>query len=254
MGERHAMTRRGGRTGVLAGALALTLAGCGVHEGMKADGPGVAPEWTVLGDDDADGILNPRDRCPGTPSGVEVDAVGCALDSDNDEVADHQDACPDTPEGARVDARGCARDDDRDGVANARDRCPETAAGRQVDDHGCSLVQDLNALPPVYFDTNQASVRPESLSVLRDVADRLAERPNVRVRVIGHTDSRNSAAYNLDLSQRRAEAVVSFLIDQGISPRRLVAVGRGESEPIASNNTEQGRAENRRVAYEVIAR
>jgi OOP family OmpA-OmpF porin len=232
----------------------LALGGCGIHEGMKADAPGVAPEWTRLGDDDADGIVNPRDRCPTTPAGVEVDAVGCAIDGDNDGVPDHQDDCPDTPEGARVNDRGCPLDDDRDGVGNNADRCPGTAAGVQVDADGCSLVQDLNALPPVYFDTDKATVRPESLNVLRQAADRLAERPNVRVRVIGHTDSRNSAAYNLDLSQRRAETVVSFLIDQGIAADQLVAVGRGESEPIASNETESGRAENRRVEYEVIER
>jgi len=232
----------------------LLLAGCGVHEGMQAGGPGEAPEWTRFGDDDGDGVVNPRDSCPNTPAGVRVDPVGCALDSDNDGVADHQDDCPDTPEGARVNERGCPLDDDRDGVANDADACPGTPAGAEVDARGCSLEQGLNDLPPVYFDTDKATIRPESLDVLRDVADRLDDRSNVRVRVIGHTDSRNTVAYNMDLSQRRAEAVVSFLIEQGIQADRLVPVGRGESEPVANNDTDQGRAENRRVEYEVIER
>ena len=232
----------------------LALAGCGFHEGMKAEGPGEAPEWTRFGDDDGDGIVNPRDQCPNTPEGVRVDPVGCPVDTDNDGVADYQDDCPDTPEGARVNDRGCPLDDDRDGVANADDACPDTAAGVEVDEEGCSLEQGLNELPPVYFDTDKATIRPESLGVLRDVADRLDDRSNVRVRVIGHTDSRNTAAYNMDLSQRRAEAVVSFLIEQGISADRLVPVGRGESEPVANNRTEEGRAQNRRVEYRVIER
>ena len=237
--------------GVCAG---LLIGGCGFHEGMKAGGPGEAPEWTRYGDNDGDGIVNPRDTCPNTPAGVRVDPVGCAVDTDNDGVADHQDDCPDTPEGARVNERGCPLDDDRDGVANAGDTCPDSAAGAEVDERGCSLEQNLNELPPVYFDTDKATIRPESLSNLREVADRLSDRSNVRVRVIGHTDSRNTAAYNMDLSQRRAESVVSFLIDQGISADRLVALGRGETEPIATNETDAGRAENRRVEYEVIER
>jgi OOP family OmpA-OmpF porin len=242
------------RLGLPAFALLFLLAGCGEHDGMQVALPGEAPEWTQYGDDDGDGVVNPRDNCPNTPSGVKVDAVGCALDTDRDGVPDYRDDCPDTPIGARVNERGCPLDDDGDGVVNDRDQCPDTAAGVEVDAQGCSLEQGLNDLPPVYFDTDKASIRPESLSILREVADRLADRPNVRVRVIGHTDSRNTAAYNMDLSQRRAESVVSFLIDQGISADRLVAVGRGESEPIASNKTEEGRAQNRRVEYRVIER
>ncbi|MBK1696372.1 OmpA family protein [Rhodovibrio salinarum] len=248
------MEMRHVRVGLALFAVTVVLAGCGVHEGMKADGSGVAPEWTQVGDDDGDGVLNPRDACPGTPEGVRVDAVGCALDSDNDGVRDTRDDCPDTPEGAEVNDRGCPLDTDGDGVANARDACAHTPPGVRVDAQGCSLEQGLNDLPPVFFNTNKASIRPESYRILRDVADRLAERPGVRVRVIGHTDNRNTAAYNMDLSQRRAKAVVSFLIERGIDPDRLVAVGRGESEPIASNDTEAGMARNRRVEYEVIGR
>lgn len=238
----------------IAGAalIAVLLAGCDVHEGMWIHQPGEAPQSASASDADGDGVLDENDECPGTPAGVRVNPDGCPRDDDRDGVPNYKDECPRTTEGVAVDAVGCPRDDDNDGVPNFRDECPDTPPGREVDERGCALEQALNAMDPVHFEVDKARLRPSARDILREVADRLDERPEVRVRVIGHTDSTNTWDYNMDLSQRRAEAVVSFLVEQGIDPDRLVPVGRGESEPVATNETETGRAQNRRVEYRVI--
>ncbi len=98
-------------------------------------------------DTDGDGVPDAVDECPGTPSGVEVEARGCALDSDGDGVPDHRDRCPDTPPGVAVDSRGCPVDSDGDGVPDARDRCPDTPAGVQVDARGCPVDSDGDGVP-----------------------------------------------------------------------------------------------------------
>jgi OOP family OmpA-OmpF porin len=99
------------------------------------------------GDRDHDGVPDDDDRCPGTPPGARVDAVGCALDSDNDGVFDGIDQCPNTPPGAVVDARGCPLDSDGDGIADGIDKCPETPKGATVDASGCPHDEDGDNVP-----------------------------------------------------------------------------------------------------------
>lgn len=99
----------------------------------------------------------------------------------------------------------------------------------------------------ILFATDSAAVRPDVQSDLYAVSDSLNRYPDSRVEVIGHTDNTGSAAYNMDLSQRRALAVSSVLRSGGVNPARLVAYGRGEDQPVASNLTVEGRAQNRRV-------
>jgi OOP family OmpA-OmpF porin len=98
-------------------------------------------------DRDHDGVPDEDDRCPGTPVGARVDAVGCALDSDNDGVFDGLDQCPNTPPGAKVDARGCELDQDGDGVADGIDKCPDTPKGATVDAEGCPHDEDQDHVP-----------------------------------------------------------------------------------------------------------
>ncbi|CBV42397.1 OmpA family protein [Halomonas elongata] len=167
-----------------------------------------------VGDSDGDGVPDDKDQCPGTPAGVAVDAVGCPLDSDGDGVPDYQDQCPGTPAGAEVNALGCVED---------------------------LVLQDVN----FEFDSAQLTMGAES--VLTDVASKLRANENVRVRIEGHTDSVGPAQYNKDLSQRRADSVASFLASQGIAANRMTTIGYGEEQPVASNDTKAGRAENRRV-------
>ena len=118
--------------------------------------------------------------------------------------------------------------------------------------------EQIITLEPIYFDFDKAKIKPVSYPILDQVVKVMNDRPNMRVRVEGHTDSKGSEAYNQRLSQRRAEAVVKYLISKGIDPSRLEAVGYGKSRPIAPNQDENGkdnptgRAKNRRTEFHVI--
>ena len=201
-------------------------------------------------DSDGDGVGDYRDACPATPTGVAVDSEGCPLDSDGDGVPDHRDTCPNTPKGAKVDSRGCAPDADMDGVADSIDQCPDTERGKSVDSKGCHITLSLTGLN---FDTNSSALTATAKGRLAEAVRTLNQNPQMRVRVEGHTDSTGEESYNQFLSERRAKAVVQYLIDQGISANRLESRGYGEARPVAPNNTMQGRASNRRVDFAVIA-
>jgi OmpA-OmpF porin, OOP family len=201
-------------------------------------------------DDDGDGVTNDIDKCPGTPAGAKVDANGCELDADGDGVADSRDQCPNTPAGAKVDDKGCELDSDADGVVDSQDKCPDTPKGDRVDASGCSFKDEIK-LPGVVFETNSADLKPESIPVLEGAVATLKRYPDLKIEVAGHTDSRGSDAYNLDLSARRAATVLKFLQDGGVA-NALKSRGYGERQPVASNNTEEGRQQNRRVVLRVL--
>ena len=250
--------------GAIAGAAAGALAGallCGGEADSDGDGvpdskdkcPGT-PSGTAVDsngcpidkDSDGDGVPDSLDRCPNTARGTPVDSNGCPRDSDGDGVIDSLDQCPGTPQGVRVDGRGCPRDSDGDGVPDNRDQCPDTPRGERVNDVGCHVVFRLEG---VNFATNSAQLTGEAVTKLEQAVELLRANPTMTVRVEGHTDSRGAASYNQQLSQRRAESVVSHLVSRGISRNRMDPVGRGEDSPIASNETSQGRARNRRVEF-----
>jgi len=99
----------------------------------------------------------------------------------------------------------------------------------------------------VFFDNDSATIKPESYPDLDRAVQLLQTNDRLNATIEGHTDSNGSDAYNLRLSQRRADAVRQYLVDKGVNASRLAAVGRGESQPIADNATTEGRAQNRRV-------
>ena len=236
-------------------------------------------------DDDADGVPNHLDKCPDTPRGVKVDSVGCPLDTDGDGVPDYLDKCPGTPKGVEVDAKGCPIDSDGDGVPDAMDKCPGTPRGVKVDSVGCPLDTDGdgvpdyldkcpgtprgvpvddNGCPPegivihgdewtvqgqILFAINKADLKPEAEGLLGRVVTYLRKNPQYHVEIQGHTDRTGPAAWNNTLSQMRAESVVEFLVAHGVDAKRLTAVGYGSSEPMASNDTREGRQQNRRVDF-----
>lgn len=235
---------------------------------VDSDGDGVAdsidrcpgtPAGTIVdrygceADSDGDGVADSADRCPGTPAGTRVDAHGCAEDSDGDSVPDGDDECPNTVRGATVNDRGCELDGDGDGVVDRLDRCPDTRAGAQVDVHGCEIKEEIR-LPGVNFETNSARLLSGAEEVLDDAAATLARNPGIIVEVAGHTDSDGAAAYNEDLSARRAITVRDYLVDKGIAEDRLAVRGYGEAEPIADNSTATGKAQNRRVVLRILER
>ncbi|MEJ2514953.1 MAG: OmpA family protein, partial [Gammaproteobacteria bacterium] len=134
-------------------------------------------------------------------------------------------------------------DGDRDGVPDSADLCPTTPAGAPVDSNGCRCDYTLS----LEFGFDSAELSASDKQALNQLIGTLNRLPYVRAVVEGHTDSRGAAEYNQGLSERRAQAVVDYLHAAGIGDNQLRAVGYGESRPVASNETEEGRAANRRA-------
>jgi OOP family OmpA-OmpF porin len=240
------------------------------------DGPDQCPdtpqgaEVNAIGcplDTDADGILDGLDLCPATPAGVAVDETGCPTDGDLDGVLDSADQCPNTAPNTPVDERGCAlTDSDGDGVPDPRDNCPNTAPGHPVDEVGCPVLFVIEqgefvtqqgergplVLRGVNFETSRSRLTQESYAILDLVAASLVEYPDVRIEVAGHTDATGTDAINNPLSLARARSVMAYLAQKGVPPERMEANGYGSSQPIATNATRDGRAQNRRVELRVI--
>lgn len=170
------------------------------------------------------------------------------LDSDGDGVSDQDDNCPNTPAGTAVDKYGCPYDgdDDNDGVANSVDKCPNSKPGAIVDKDGCA-VQVVIELQGVHFDTNKATLKSESIDILNAAVKTLGEHGTILVEIAGHTDSRGSDSYNQKLSERRAKVVYDYLVSKGIAANRMTWNGYGEANPVAPNDTDEGRAKNRRT-------
>ncbi len=209
-------------------------------------------------DRDGDGVTDDKDKCPGTPYGVPVDVDGCPKDSDGDGVPDYKDKCPNTPKEiiGFVDEDGCPKDTDGDGVLDYKDECP-TVKG-VASNKGCPEVKKevlkvfKQALHGIQFDTGKATIKPVSFGVLNLVVDIMNNNPDYNLIIAGHTDSQGNDDYNLDLSDRRAAAVRQYLIDKGIDANRLQSKGYGETQPVATNSTAKGRAQNRRVEFTVV--
>jgi OmpA-OmpF porin, OOP family len=189
-------------------------------------------EWPRLlpadEDLDRDGLPNAKDLCPEQPGTAEHD--GCP-DRDADEIPDREDRCPDQ--------RGPAENDG----------CP-------VGDEPLVEIESerLSLRDAIHFDTGKDTIRPESDKVIEAIAGLLRTHPELqRVRVEGHTDNVGGAAYNKDLSRRRAESVMRALVTRGIARDRLEAEGFGFEKPITSNATALGRAKNRRVEFTILS-
>ncbi len=214
-------------------------------------------------DTDADGIPDGSDACPGTPAGATVDIRGCQvdLDSDGDGVPDTLDECPATAPGTVVNSRGCAlqSDTDGDGIPDSRDRCPDTQPGENVDAVGCPQLFEVEGVARttvvlfgVNFATGRSSLTPASSATLDRVAQSLLANPDVRIEIAGHTDNTGSMAVNRRLSLQRAQSVKAYLARQGVRPDRMETRGYGPDEPIASNDTVEGRRQNRRVELKLL--
>jgi len=210
-------------------------------------------------DSDGDGVYDGIDQCPNTPAGATVDSRGCPTDSDGDGVYDGVDQCPNTPRGATVDATGCPMDSDGDGVYDGIDQCPGTPAGAAVDERGCLVSIELT---DVEFEFDSYQLTPAAAAYVREMADAIAEQADPQgtgiLELRGHTDSRGAAEYNQMLSERRAQAVLDYMLE--VDPEiaafqaqnRIRAVGFGETQPIDTNDTDEGRQRNRRVEFHII--
>ena len=201
--------------------------------------------------------MKPAEECPLAVVDPVTGRRDCATDSDRDGVADAVDQCPGTELGTQVDNQGCPKakaavpgDEDKDGVPDARDQCPHTGAGLQVDEAGCVVAQKT-AMAGITFQADSARLTAEGHDALDGVAETLKAQPALKIEIAGHTDNVGSEAYNTLLSQQRADAVRAYLISKGIEQSRLTAVGYGELEPVAPNDTEDGRRANRRVEFRI---
>ncbi|MDC0712099.1 Ig-like domain-containing protein [Stigmatella sp. ncwal1] len=227
-------------------------------------------------DNDKDGFPDVSDKCPNVPETVNgfededgcPDEVPAPVDSDGDGLTDDKDRCPNQPEDKDgfEDVDGCPDpDNDKDGIPDGSDMCPnepEVINGRE-DEDGCPDQGEVNVrvegkklliLQKVYFATNKDIILDRSFSLLKQVAAVLRANPQLtKIRVEGHTDSQGSDAFNLDLSDRRAKSVRTYLIEkERIAADRLEAVGYGETKPVGTNETAAGRENNRRVEFIIV--
>ena len=215
-------------------------------------------------DRDGDGILDADDACPDVP-GVKTEdpkTNGCPPDRDHDGIVDADDACPDVPGVKTEDSKtnGCPPDPDRDkdGIPNEQDACPDAAGPRNKDPkkNGCPAAavvgKQIVILDQVKFATGSAAILPVSNGILNAVLDVLKQHQEIKhLRVEGHTDNVGAAAMNKSLSSRRAASVATWLIQHGLDPGRLSSEGFGMERPIDSNETAQGRQNNRRVEFHI---
>ncbi|HLM47091.1 MAG TPA: OmpA family protein, partial [Myxococcaceae bacterium] len=205
-------------------------------------------------DNDGDGVVDGEDQCPNAAGDK---ARGGCLDSDGDGVPDGQDLCP--AKAGPADYDGCP-DADGDEVPDNVDRCPEESGppendGCPIDNPPLVVVESdrIRIKGNILFETGSANIQKQSLKLLDEVAVVLARNPELGPVVIeGHTDNVGSDKLNLNLSQRRAQSVMDYLISKDIAAQRLRAKGFGESRPIATNATPLGRAKNRRVDFRLI--
>ena len=216
-------------------------------------------------DNDQDGVGDFRDSCPLIPEDLDnwEDDDGCPEpDNDLDGIPDVNDECPNEP-GDRS-RNGCPTlDRDNDGIADVNDVCPdnpETMNG-YLDEDGCpdsppKLVnvtkKQIEIKETIQFETGKATLLPASFAVLNDVVQVLTDLPDMRIRVEGHTDSQGGDALNLKLSNERAGSVKTYLESKGVQSARLKSEGLGETRPIDTNRTPEGRAKNRRVEFHII--
>ncbi|MDJ0763108.1 MAG: OmpA family protein [Myxococcota bacterium] len=213
-------------------------------------------------DTDGDGISDGKDQCVLDPEDQDgyLDDDGCPdLDNDLDRVPDAADKCindPEDPDGFE-DQDGCPdNDNDGDTILDVDDECPNIKG--DAANKGCPKKYEgveitethIRINQKIHFAYNKAKIKKTSFWILSQVAQVLKDHPEITLSVEGHTDSHGSDNYNLKLSKRRAKAVVNHLVQKrGISRRRLKFRGFGESKPIDTNQTDAGRAANRRVEF-----
>ena len=232
------------------------------------DGKGIASNDSKANgcpDKDGDGIIDSADACVDVKGVASADpkANGCPADKDGDGIPDSVDACPDVKGVQSADPKqnGCASDPDRDkdGIANEQDACPDNAgpANAKPEKNGCPLVvlraEKIEILEQVQFKTGSSEILGASDELLNKVAAIFKQHAEImNVLVEGHTDNQGAAANNQKLSDARAASVRTWLTKHGVEGARLASKGFGQDKPIATNDTDEGRAKNRRVEFKIL--
>jgi outer membrane protein OmpA-like peptidoglycan-associated protein len=208
-------------------------------------------------DNDGDGVVDGEDNCPDKAGPKELKGCPADTDTDGDGIPDHLDACPKAPGPQEYD--GCP-DTDGDEVPDNEDECPDLFG--PPENNGCPyeappfvLVESdrIRIRGNILFETGQAKIRKQSFKLLDEVASVLARNPGLGpVLIEGHTDNVGARSLNINLSDRRARAVLEYLVGKGIDRKRLRSQGFGFDRPITSNKTPLGRAKNRRVEFRLV--
>lgn len=223
----------------------------------------------LVEDTDKDGVPDLYDKEPDTPEGVPVDGQGRVLDSDGDGYNDVDDDEPFSPKGCDVDNNGVALDSDSDGVPDCFDKEPNSPPGMYYDSKGVAIQLPPPGgggdapclLPIVHFDLDRDNIKPEFYPELYYIAQVMKNDPSIQVRATGHTDVRNSDAYNEDLSRRRVQNAIDFLVNTyGLDANRFEAGYKGEGNTVIQNlpdNHTNPKLEplhyvNRRVEFECV--
>lgn len=198
-------------------------------------------------DTDGDGINDESDKCP-QKFGLAKNNGCPEVDTDGDGVNDDADKCPTVAGVARN--NGCPyADTDGDGITDDLDKCPNEAGTTQ--NNGCPVREIQKKIDTqssfIYFDMNKATLQQRSLEPLNQVFALIANNEAIKVKIEGHSDNIGDASYNLSLSKQRANTIMNYFKNKGISPSRLSAAGFGQTKPIESNANREGRAKNRRV-------
>jgi outer membrane protein OmpA-like peptidoglycan-associated protein len=228
-------------------------------------------EFKGCPDSDGDGIIDSEDACPGDAGKKELN--GCP-DRDNDGIADKDDKCPD--EYGKKEFSGCpdrdgdgipdktddcpnvkglaefngCPDRDGDGIPDNKDNCPDVAG--VADNHGCpAALKGAVMEKTVYFHTDGSVTMDEYIIVLNEIAAYMNENPDAAISVAGHADARESAEYNMRLSEKRADYVINYLKKKGMKSTKVEKLFYGKSKPVADNSTTEGRALNRRVEIRI---
>ncbi|MFT3945785.1 MAG: OmpA family protein [Agriterribacter sp.] len=204
-------------------------------------------------DQDKDGVPDEEDKCADVAGLAKYN--GCpAPDSDNDGVNDEEDKCVDIAGLAKY--NGCpAPDSDKDGVNDEEDKCPLIAGTKE--NNGCpaiekNMIEEINkAARSILFDVNSDNIKATSFTALDRIADIMLNNKALKLDIEGHTDNTGAIRHNQVLSGKRALAIKMYLVNKGVAHDRMTASGFGSEHPIADNNTDAGRAKNRRVAFKV---
>ncbi len=220
---------------------------------------GLLPDGCPRPDKDADGFLDEIDRCPDVP-GEYPRGCPAGEDRDGDGIRAAADRCPEVAGSGPDGCPTATTDSDGDGILDAVDLCPrEKERKNGIDDSdGCpdELPEALTAvegvLVGVVFATGSTTLSPTALERVRKLVGTLARYPGIRIELVGHTDDQGEPEANRVLSTRRAEAVRDAMVRLGIDAARIDVRGAGEDEPIASNATAPGRAENRRIEISLV--
>lgn len=196
-------------------------------------------------DADGDGVADTDDQCP-----TEIGTLNGCPDSDEDGVADKDDKCKDDAGVARY--GGCpVPDTDKDGINDEEDKCPNEAG--VVLNSGCpEIKQDVKqkvefAAKNIFFRFASDVILKQSFNPLDEVVKVLQENPELKLNISAHADNRGTAERNMMWSERRAKSVADYFISKGIAAERITYKGYGDTQPVADNKTETGRAKNRRV-------